>query len=131
MKKEFGDYQTWDLDNSRQGQWYYDCIYVEDDFYERKYWRMVAEKNKINLLILKSTNDFKKHLKNISKTDTMIYLDCDLGKGEMRGDEFAKVLHEQGYQNICMVTHYDASKFAHLPWLNYMSKGCPYSEDYK
>ncbi|MBF0315132.1 MAG: hypothetical protein HQK52_17035 [Oligoflexia bacterium] len=111
-----------------KGNWYYNYVYIEDDEYERSDWKRNAKKKNINALILTSTKEFEMYADNISKNKTLIYLDCDLGEGELRGDEFAEKLHAEGYLNLYMSTSYDAEEFAHLPWLKYAGKGCPFEK---
>ena len=105
---------------------FYEYVYIDNDKILQLVWERKASLKNIRLLILKSTSDFDKHLKNISKDKTRIYLDSDLGEGRMRGEEFAAILHEKGYKHLYIATSYDATMFSNLPWLNHSGKKTPF-----
>jgi hypothetical protein len=104
----------------------YDYVYIEDDELMRLSWASKAKKQNISLLVLSSIKDFEHHLDRVNKEFTRIYIDSNLGKGEMAGEEFAKILHEQGYQHLSIASGYEAEHFHHLDWLKYSGKNCPF-----
>ena len=106
----------------------FDYVYIEDDLYLRKAWEMVAKKKGIRLLTLSSTMEFEKHIGAVNKDTTKIYIDSGLGPTDMKGEDFAKLLHDQGYKNLFIATGYEPSKFANLPWLKYSGKDCPFGD---
>jgi len=104
----------------------FDCVYIDDDMLMRIGWERKALKKNISLLVLKSAEDFSLHLNRICKFKTKIYIDSNLGKDEMPGEDFAKMLYDQGYKNLYIASGYGADKFAHLPWLKVSGKDCPF-----
>ena len=61
-----------------------------------------------------------------NRENTKIYLDSNLGKGKMKGEEFAEILHKDGYKNIFLTTGYDFNNYTHLQWLTCVRKICPF-----
>ncbi|MBF0314919.1 MAG: HAMP domain-containing histidine kinase [Oligoflexia bacterium] len=115
--------------NSSSNTDIYEYVYIDDDKWLRMGWEMAAKKKNINLLTLSTTNDFEKHKDKISKEKTVIYLDRNLGENELKGDEFAKILHVDGYQNLNLATGEDADLFTNLSWLKVYGKECPFEEN--
>ena len=110
--------------HDQQGVFQY--VYIDDDMFFTKVWKRRAKIKNINLLTLNSIDEFNEFIKQIDKEKTLIYIDSDLGKSQMRGEDFAKILHERGFKNLFISTGYDALHFAHLEWLNYSGKECPF-----
>ncbi|MBF0311895.1 MAG: HAMP domain-containing histidine kinase [Oligoflexia bacterium] len=108
---------------------HYDCVYVDDDEWLRRGWEKAAKVKGIKLLTLSTTRNFTQHQHNISKEKTLIYLDSSLGESEMRGEDFAVILHQEGYKKLYLATGYDADQFTHLNWLNVIGKDCPFEEE--
>ncbi|MBC7428171.1 MAG: HAMP domain-containing histidine kinase [Bacteriovorax sp.] len=103
----------------------YEYVYIDNDELLRLVWDEIAIKKKINLITLKSPAEFDINSKKFSKEFTKIYLDSDFGKDIIRGEDFAIMLHEEGYKYIFISTGYGPEKFSHLPWLKYAGKKCP------
>jgi hypothetical protein len=89
-------------------------------------WERRAKKNNVKLLTLNSTNEFHSYSDRINKESTAIYIDSHLGEGEIPGEKFAEMLHNNGYKKLFIATGYEAEHFAHLKWLNYAGKECPF-----
>lgn len=104
----------------------YDYVYIDDDKAMRLAWSMRAKKNQVDLLTLQSTNDFENYLSKIDKEKTYIYIDSDLGDHEIRGELFAKKLHDLGYKNLHLASGYAAENFELFDGLNYSGKQCPF-----
>ena len=104
---------------------YYDAVYVDDDMLLRKCWDITAKKKGINLLTLPTINEFEKHAEKISKESTVIYLDRNLDDDSMKGEEFAKILHERGYKNLNLATGEGPDNFSDLTWLKVCGKEFP------
>lgn len=104
----------------------YDYVYIEDDELMRLSWASKARKQKISLLTLSSILEFEQHKERINKEHTRIYIDSNLGNGEMPGEDFAKILHEQGYKHLSIASGYEAEHFQHFEWLKYAGKNCPF-----
>lgn len=111
-----------------KGTGYYDYIYIDDDQWLRMGWDMAAKKKNLNIVTLSTTRDFDQYRDKISKEYTSIYLDRNLGENEMKGDEFAKILYQEGYKNINLATGEDAESFKHLSWLKVSGKDCPFED---
>lgn len=105
---------------------YFEIVYIDDDYLLRLGWERRAIKKNITLLTLTSCEEFQSHVSKISKSKTKIYIDSSLGKGKMPGEEFATLLNDQGYEHLYIASGYEASNFAHLPWLKVAGKECPF-----
>lgn len=103
-----------------------DCVYLDDDPIFRRIWKRSAEKHGKSILVLDETDNIFKHEEVISKETTKIYLDSDLGKEKLKGEELAAELKEKGYKNIFLATGYEKERFNHLAWLKVVSKKCPW-----
>jgi len=101
-------------------------VYIDDDMLLRMGWESIAKRKNIKLLVLESPKYFAAHIEKIDVVKTKIYIDSNLGEDEIKGEDFAKELHDKGYQQIFIATGYSKEKFAHLPWLNYSGKDCPF-----
>jgi signal transduction histidine kinase len=104
----------------------HDYVYIDDDALMLKHWQMRAKRKNLNLLTLKSVEDFELYLSKIDKESTSIYIDSNLGDSKMSGEEFAQILHDKGYKKIFIASGYEASHFEHLKWLTYSGKDCPF-----
>lgn len=105
---------------------HYEYIYIDDEIYMRSLWELNAKKFNIKILTMNSVCNFYNHTDEISKEYTKIYLDSNLGAGQMKGEDFAKILHKEGYKNIFLATGYDSDNFVHLTWLKCVKKRCPF-----
>jgi len=108
---------------------YVEYVYIEDDMLLRMGWERVAKKKKIKLLTLESPRKFEAHLDKIDPEQTKIYIDSSLGENEMKGEDFAKVLHDKGYKHLFIATGYEKERFAHLTWLKHSGKDCPFDDE--
>jgi signal transduction histidine kinase len=104
----------------------YDYVYIDDDELMRISWERKAKNKNLSLLVLSSTKELENHLDKISKDSTQFYIDSHLGEGEMLGEDFAKILHEQGYKHLSIASGYEEKHFVHLEWLKYSGKDCPF-----
>jgi len=107
---------------------YVEYVYIEDDMLLRMGWERVAKKKKIKLLTLESPRKFEAHAEKINPETTKIYIDSSLGENEMKGEDFASLLHEKGYKHLYIATGYEKERFAHLPWLKHSGKDCPFED---
>jgi len=106
----------------------YQYVYIEDDQYIRRGWERASKRKSIRLLTLESTKEFKSHIEKMDKETTLIYIDSNLGPDDMAGEDFAKILHDDGFKNLFIATGYEKERFAHLPWLKHAGKDCPFDE---
>jgi len=105
---------------------HFDFVYIDDDSILRMGWENKALKKGINLLTLASINEFYKYTDLISKEKTQIYIDSNLGKDSIPGEEFAKTLYKEGYRKLNLATGYDKGSFQTPSWLNIEGKACPF-----
>lgn len=104
----------------------YEYVYIDNDLIFLKGWERRAKRKEIRLLTLLSCSDFEKFVDKIDKELTSIYIDDDFGESQMRGSEFATILHAEGYKKLFMASGYEAKEFAHLTWLTHTGKNCPF-----
>lgn len=104
----------------------YDYVLIDDDRIIRMGWEIEAKKKGVLLLTLSSISEFSNYNHLISKDDTHIFIDNDLGKNNPRGEDFAVVLHKDGFKRISLATGYEASEFEAFPWLSIQGKGVPF-----
>lgn len=104
----------------------YDYVYIDDDELMRISWERKAIKQKIKLLTLSSTDDFASHIDKIKKEYTNIYIDSELGINKIKGEDFALILHNNGYQHLFIASGYSAEQFSNLSWLQFAGKKCPF-----
>ncbi len=114
------------VNNVNPIQDYYDCVLIDNDELVRITWQAKAKRKNIKLLALKSSKEFDGVQNKIDNTNTDIYVDCELGDGEMKGEEFAEVLYHKGYTNLTMATGPGQEKFADRPWLKHTGKDSPF-----
>lgn len=104
----------------------YDYILIDDDELVRLVWDSSAQKRGISFLALSSVEEFNKISSEVSKDATKIYIDSELGKDKMKGECFAKKLHEEKFKNIFIATGHPPERFENMTWLKYSSKKCPF-----
>jgi len=103
-------------------------LYLDDDELMRKTWEISAKSDHISLITISSPTEFSKIEERLSKAETKIYLDHELGDGEITGKDFAQTLRAQGYQNLFLSTGHDADIASDLPWLRVVKKGVPWGK---
>lgn len=101
------------------------AVLLDDDMLVHMNWKLAAKAAGVELKAYKTREDFSAGTVDLSK-DVPVYIDSDLGK-DIKGEEIAKGLHDQGFTNITMATGHDALKFAHLPWLKVAGKEPPWA----
>lgn len=99
-------------------------VFIDDDEFLRIIWNEAARKKGINLCTFSSIEDFESSISKFN-FDTRIYIDSELGKDSMKGEDFALLLHQKGYRNLFVSSGHPAEKFVQYPWLKYVSKKCP------
>ncbi len=110
----------------QSNQEHYDYVLIDNDELVRLTWEAKANKKNFKLLALRSTIEFTEYENKMSKDVTKIYLDSELGNGELAGEKFAEQLYERGYKNLTIATGHPKEKFAHLTWLKHSGKSTPF-----
>ena len=105
---------------------FYDCVLLDNDELVSLIWQSRAKKKDIKLLVIRKPAELDSYLSKISKNNTTIYIDSELGDNQIKGEEFAQVLQNDGYQKLILTTGHSSEKFAHLPWLECIGKTCPF-----
>lgn len=103
---------------------FYEYVLIDNDKIIRFAWAQKAKKAHVKLLTLSSIDEFDKYREKISKKETRIYLDSDLGEESLRGEEFALVLYQEGYQHIFMASSFHMPEV--YPWLKNSGKAAPF-----
>ncbi len=104
----------------------YDYILIDDDELVRMIWESAALKTGISFLAVSSVEDFIKLKGEINKEITKIYIDSELGKDKVKGEEFARKLHDEKFENVYIATGHPPERFKDMPWLKYSTKKCPF-----
>jgi hypothetical protein len=94
----------------------YKFVQIENEDLIRMAWEMSAEENNINLLSLSSRKELDEYMSNLSH-DVSFYIDSDLGEFVPRGQEVAKDLFEEGYQNLYLSTGFAKSDLPEMHWI--------------
>ena len=106
-----------------------DAILVDDDFLVRMNWEATAELKGVKLKIFKDPAEFLAQAGQFPK-ETPIYLDSELGEDsegrEIKGEDIALKLHNEGFTSITLETGHLSEKFVHLPWLKVTDKDAPW-----
>jgi signal transduction histidine kinase len=104
----------------------YDYIYIDDENILRKSWERSAKRNNIKLLTCSSPDELYQVLNLVSKNDSKIYIDRELGDNFPKGELIAQDLYEKGFMNVHLATGHHPSKFQHLNWLKCQGKIPPW-----
>jgi hypothetical protein len=88
-------------------------VYIENNKLLRRAWENSAKKHEIKLLILESPSDLTQYRDQLHK-QTTFYIDSDLGDDQIKGEDVAKSLFEQGFSELYLATGYDQKKFHQL-----------------
>lgn len=100
-------------------------ILIDDDELVRLTWDSKAKRQNIDLKTFSSYELFLKD-KSLIKRDSIIYIDSELGEN-IKGEEVATLLNNDGFTNISMTTGHSYEKFATLHFLKgIISKSPPF-----
>lgn len=88
-------------------------LLLDDDELIHMTWKMKAKEANVDLLCFKDPEEID--LGTISK-DSVFYIDSNLGD-DVKGEDFARKLYDQGFENLYLATGYDKSEFEHLDFL--------------
>ncbi|MBF0314787.1 MAG: hypothetical protein HQK50_00390 [Oligoflexia bacterium] len=92
------------------------CIFIDDEKINRLIWELEAHKAGVSLITYNDPNDFLSHSHDFNK-ELLIFLDQELGDGMPKGDEIAKHLHEDGFENIYIATYHNPHSFEGKNWI--------------
>ena len=92
-----------------------DLILIDDNKVFTDSWQFAALHKKKKIVVFNNIDDAQREIINFDR-DTPIYIDSDLG-GSIRGEQYAKNLYEQGFEDIYLTTGYKDSSFAPMYWI--------------
>jgi signal transduction histidine kinase len=93
-----------------------DAILVDNDELCRLMWERKAKAKGLKLLTFASSTTFLEFKKDITFS-TPIYLDSQL-ENDVRGEDIASILYNDGYSKLFMTTGYSAENFADYSFLS-------------
>jgi signal transduction histidine kinase len=100
-------------------------VLIDDDELVRLTWDSKAKRQNVELKTFSSYELFLKD-KNLIKKDSIIYIDSDLGEN-LKGEEIAVLLHNDGFADISMATGHPQDRFNNLHFLKgVISKSPPF-----
>lgn len=100
-------------------------ILIDDDELVRLTWDSKAKRQNINLKTYSSCELFLNDKDDTNK-DAKIYIDSELGEN-IKGEEIAVLLHNEGFTDISMATGHSQDKFTNLLFLKgVISKSPPF-----
>jgi anti-sigma regulatory factor (Ser/Thr protein kinase) len=99
-------------------------VLLDNDELVRITWEHCAKKNNVNLQTYSSAEVFMKSICTFNK-DTALYIDSDLG--DIKGEEIAKKLNEEGFLNISITSGHPSENFKQYSFLKtIISKSPPF-----
>ena len=99
-------------------------ILIDDDLLTRLTWESRAKKAAVNLKTFSSVDEFNL-IKNELNKSTSLYVDSELGN--IKGENVAQELYEEGFTNIFLTTGHPAEKFRDFQFLkSVISKAAPF-----
>jgi signal transduction histidine kinase len=90
-------------------------ILIDDDELIRLSWEMKAQMAGKSIKTFSNFNDFKNLMPQIDPSSE-IFIDSELN-ADLKGEEVAKILFEQGFKSIHLCTGYSPEDFAPMPWI--------------
>ena len=100
-----------------------DVVYLEDDEILRRSWTSAASKKGLEIMTFKTGSELLEKVEEFSMEKTSIYLDSDLGEGEMKGEEVALILHNMGFKKLFLASGFERGYFEGMPsWLRLVGK---------
>ncbi len=92
-----------------------EIVFVDDEEVIGEFWKDSAEAAGKSISVFKDPRDFMQVVHQYPK-DVLIYMDSSLGNG-LKGEDFAKQLYDQGYQNIILATGFSKDHFKNVTWV--------------
>jgi len=92
-----------------------DLILIDNDNLILNVWEYSARTHNKMILSFNNFFDAEKAIQGFERS-TPIYIDSDLGD-ELPGEEYAKILYDQGFRQIYLTTGYEPSSFKSMYWI--------------
>lgn len=103
-----------------------DAVLIDDDRLVHTVWTVAARNNGKRLAVFSTPREFMVSVGKLDKR-TPIYVDSNLGDG-IRGEEFTKELHAQGFRNLYLATGRQPDTLPPMPWIiEVVGKKSPWS----
>jgi signal transduction histidine kinase len=93
-----------------------DLIFIDDDIALINAWLLRAKMTGKIISTYQSIDEFKRVVSQFKKKDIPIYIDSDLGDA-MKGQDFARLLYEDGFKDIYLATGYLNKDFPEMHWI--------------
>lgn len=101
-------------------------VFIDDDDMMRITWMFAAEEAGCRLFTYASFDEFINDINNY-ETNTLIYIDSDLGNNVM-GEDCARILFDKGFIDVHLATGYSRDRFSPMPWIkSIVGKEPPFS----
>ena len=91
------------------------AVLIDDDTIVRLSWTSQAKKAGIKFQAFERPEEFMEKIDQYDK-NVSIYIDSGLGN-DVKGEDVAKILYEQGIRNIYLATGYEKDSFDEMPWI--------------
>jgi signal transduction histidine kinase len=92
-----------------------DTVFIDDEEAITSLWQESAMRAGKNINVFNDPREFMR-ISHLYEKDTLIYMDSSLG-GNLKGEDFAKVLFDQGYLNIILATGFSKEHFREVNWV--------------
>jgi signal transduction histidine kinase len=92
-----------------------DIVFIDDEEIMTTLWEESAKRAGIAINIFNDPREFMRVFQ-LYKKNTLIYIDSCLG-GSLKGEDFAKILFEEGFQNIILTTGFPKENFKEINWI--------------
>lgn len=92
-----------------------EIVFIDDDEALTSLWQLAGKTSNKQVHVFNRSSEFTKVIHTFKK-DTPIYIDSSLAE-EIRGEDFAKGLYDQGFSELYLATGYDADHFKPMPWI--------------
>lgn len=91
-----------------------DLVLLDDKRLMLKTWELEAIKLDKKVNLFNRVDLLMRYVGGLEKS-TLIYLDSDLG--EQRGEAVGKILYNMGFENLYLMTGFEADSFPEMPWI--------------
>jgi signal transduction histidine kinase len=92
-----------------------ELIFLDDDSLMTMLWQDYADFHNKEILVFNTVGEFSQAITDYNK-DIPIYIDSNLQQN-IKGEDVAKELFDQGYTNLYLATGYTAEDFSDMYWI--------------
>ena len=95
------------------------AVLLDNDPTMSAVWKFAAKRAGVSLQNFTKPDELTQALQKLHK-DTAIFLDVNLGEGEIRGADLARDISNAGYRNITLTTGEPPHLYSNLPWIKHV-----------